>query len=622
MADGDLRREIELHSKAISFIARGFSKAAPAGCPCGADRRLGAGISHAAREIARLTASWCHRREIAAARSARSASTARSSATCCRRRSTAPQSWNPRRCSSANFAGGGAGLAVTIRIRLERLVMTGRRSRCSARFSGLRPRDRPAPPPLLTEAVNDFAGVIDPDSKRELARRIDALKTATGDVVVGRRSGVQARLRGHRRVRRQDVREPRARQSRREQDNAVLLVAAMTIDGEDRGRHGLEGPTPTGSPDRFWISCCPISRRAHTARACSPQPRAHQQNRAGARRLVGSSRASRGKPRPVPVGTGPACLTILVVLFVLWIISRAGRRRRRRAWGGGPWSGWNSGVGPFGAQLWIRRRLLGGFGGGGSGGGGFGGFGGGGAARRRRVTRLLGRGWTRIAARRAFRHEPNKTITQDDSIMQKLFRSAAHVAVVLILALAFSGCSYNKFTSQEEAVKAQWSEIQNQLQRRNDLIDNLVATVKGYATQEREVFGQIAEARAKLAGAKTPRSDRSPNQQSAARRSAGRGREPPALKSNERSPVEDELAGTETARRRPKRQRDGRNTPRAQTSPKVTPSVRTGIPYFEAPAEPRKGPGDFRVDSRSADRRRPTADSGPRTRPAASGPLY
>ena len=56
----------------------------------------------------------------------------------------------------------------------------------------------------------------------------------------------------------------------------------------------------------------------------------------------------------------------------------------------------------------------------------------------------------------------------------------------LALGLAFvvlgsTGCSYNTFVSQEEAIKAQWAQVENQLQRRNDLIPNLVETVKGYA---------------------------------------------------------------------------------------------------------------------------------------------
>ena len=79
----------------------------------------------------------------------------------------------------------------------------------------------------------------------------------------------------------------------------------------------------------------------------------------------------------------------------------------------------------------------------------------------------------------------------------------------LALGLAFvvlgsTGCSYNTFVSQEEAIKAQWAQVENQLQRRNDLIPNLVESVKGITQQEQEVFGRIADSRAKLAGESTP----------------------------------------------------------------------------------------------------------------------
>ena len=56
-----------------------------------------------------------------------------------------------------------------------------------------------------------------------------------------------------------------------------------------------------------------------------------------------------------------------------------------------------------------------------------------------------------------------------------------------------SGCSYNTFVSKEEGVKAQWAQVENQLQRRNDLIPNLVETMKGIAQQEKDVFGRIAD---------------------------------------------------------------------------------------------------------------------------------
>jgi LemA protein len=76
--------------------------------------------------------------------------------------------------------------------------------------------------------------------------------------------------------------------------------------------------------------------------------------------------------------------------------------------------------------------------------------------------------------------------------------------VLTSAAMASSGCSYNRFVSQDEAIKTQWSQVENQLQRRNDLIPNLVEATKGFAAQERDVFQAIADSRAKLAGAGTP----------------------------------------------------------------------------------------------------------------------
>jgi hypothetical protein len=63
--------------------------------------------------------------------------------------------------------------------------------------------------------------------------------------------------------------------------------------------------------------------------------------------------------------------------------------------------------------------------------------------------------------------------------------------------LLLAGCGVNNIPTYDESAKAKWSDVENQYQRRGDLIPNLVETVKGYATQEREVLTQVTEARAK-----------------------------------------------------------------------------------------------------------------------------
>jgi LemA protein len=71
------------------------------------------------------------------------------------------------------------------------------------------------------------------------------------------------------------------------------------------------------------------------------------------------------------------------------------------------------------------------------------------------------------------------------------------VACVAITSLALGGCGYNTIQDQDEAVKAAWSEVVNQYQRRADLIPNLVRTVQGFATQEEKVLVGVTEARAR-----------------------------------------------------------------------------------------------------------------------------
>ena len=78
-----------------------------------------------------------------------------------------------------------------------------------------------------------------------------------------------------------------------------------------------------------------------------------------------------------------------------------------------------------------------------------------------------------------------------------MIRTRWHWLIALIAALSLSGCGYNEFQRLDEQVKAAWSEVLNQYQRRADLIPNIVATVKGEANFEQETLTRVIEARAK-----------------------------------------------------------------------------------------------------------------------------
>jgi LemA protein len=80
----------------------------------------------------------------------------------------------------------------------------------------------------------------------------------------------------------------------------------------------------------------------------------------------------------------------------------------------------------------------------------------------------------------------------------------ATIGVILLLVISLYGFfkgTYNRFVSMDEAVKSSWAQVENQLQRRYDLIPNLVETVKGYAKQEQNVLVEVTNARAKVGGA-------------------------------------------------------------------------------------------------------------------------
>ena len=91
--------------------------------------------------------------------------------------------------------------------------------------------------------------------------------------------------------------------------------------------------------------------------------------------------------------------------------------------------------------------------------------------------------------------------------MLNIISRTSAVITIISLGLALSGCGYNTIPTFEEQAKARWSDVQNQYQRRTDLIPNLVATVQGYAAQEKSVLTAVVEARAKATQIKLDASD-------------------------------------------------------------------------------------------------------------------
>jgi uncharacterized protein len=236
-------------------------------------------------------------------------------------------------------------------------------------------------PPLLSATVNDFAGVIDEASERELDRRIRALQRASGDVVV---VATVPTFQPYADVREYAVKmfENQGRGiGERGKDNGLLIVVAV----EDRKvgievGYGLEGFVTDGfSGQAIRETILPPFRQGQYGAGLI----------AGTTRIINRIAEGRGVqltdvPTAVPVQApsrrgsdgdfADALRVFLFILFIIFMLSRRSRRRNRH-WGVGPWSGWNSGVGPFGTGQGGFGGGFGGFGGGG--GGGFGGFGGG-----------------------------------------------------------------------------------------------------------------------------------------------------------------------------------------------------------------------------------------------------
>ena len=145
--------------------------------------------------------------------------------------------------------------------------------------------------------------------------------------------------------------------------------------------------------------------------------------------------------------------------------------------------------------------------------------------------------------------------------MKKMFLAGGCGLLVVIGAVVvgaglFLWSTYNRIVTAEQAVTGAWAQVENNLQRRGDLIPNLVETVKGYAAHEKEVFEQVADARSRLAGATTPAEAAAANagMTSALGRLLAIAENYPELKANQNFiALQDELAGSEnrlaTARR-------------------------------------------------------------------------
>ena len=176
------------------------------------------------------------------------------------------------------------------------------------------------------------------------------------------------------------------------------------------------------------------------------------------------------------------------------------------------------------------------------------------------------------------------------------------VAIVLILVIGFYLYiigTYNTLVSLNEEVKAAWSQVENQLQRRMDLIPNYVETVKGYAKHEREVFIEVTEARAKVTGSVTPSQQIEANTElsAALSRLLLVVERYPDLKANQNFiRLQDELAGTEN-RIAVERMRYDEAVLKYDKRIKKFPTMIfasmfgfTEAPYFEAPEEAAEPP--------------------------------
>jgi uncharacterized protein len=248
---------------------------------------------------------------------------------------------------------------------------------CRASLSGTPAEAKQPAPPVLTAPVNDFANVIDPASERELDRRIRALQAASGDVVVVATVPTFQPYAGIEEYAVKMFENGGRGIGQKGKDNALLIVVAV----QDRKikievGYGLEEFITDGfAGETIRQLITPEFRNGNYGAGLV----------AGTTRIINRVAEGRGVtlqdvPREPAAqrSRGSGFPWWIIVIWILIVILSNRRRRRRRVWGVGPWSGWNSGIGPFGGGgSGGFGGGFGGFGGGGGGGGGFGGFGGG-----------------------------------------------------------------------------------------------------------------------------------------------------------------------------------------------------------------------------------------------------
>src|SRR5437879_10042598 len=118
----------------------------------------------------------------------------------------------------------------------------------------------------------------------------------------------------------------------------------------------------------------------------------------------------------------------------------------------------------------------------------------------------------------------------------------------LLCVMTLAGCGYNEMVAMRERIEAAWAQVENQLQRRNDLIPNLIEVTRGYAAHEKGIFERVADARAKLmaAGSRDEKIDAAGELGGALGRLLAIAERYPDLKANQQfARLSDELAGTE-----------------------------------------------------------------------------